>query len=178
MFAILFSQANAKTVIENPPITIYTPSVSSSTVTKKTVSTTSDIRSLLTGLGVDTTSAKNFANKMQYSTKAASSFNSVHFQISTSTPSRRTAKSTNVVVQCTKSGGKYVVSYGTVTGTVSVDSQVIETNSKTFLWWEWDKQVEIRWRPLTQSELNSIYNKLSSYTSSKVITLAKSVKSA
>ncbi|EAX98835.1 hypothetical protein TVAG_409730 [Trichomonas vaginalis G3] len=55
-----------------------------------------------------------------------------------------------------ETNGQITISYSSVVAYANVKSQVITETSSTFLWWEFDKQRSIQWRPLNNVELDQV----------------------
>ena len=160
MFFSLFSLSLCGTTVENPPISFGTASISHPSGKTENCASLDEVSSFLKKTGyLDSTEISHFVAKMKFSTKSSTIAHNFEMTINPYETSQRTAVKKAVLIKCVKSNGVFQTTATRVSVALPVTSQVITTTSKTFLWWEWDKQITIQWRPLTQSELNSIYSK-------------------
>ena len=176
MFFLLFSSVLCGTTVENPPISFGAASIGYPKTQSKNCSNLDEVTSFLKNTNyLDSNEITRFVSKMKFSTKSSTISHNFEMTINPYDTSKRTATKKAVLIKCVKSNGKYQTSATKVSVALPVTSQVITTTSKTFLWWEWDKQITIQWRPLTQSELNTIYSRCDSILSPYLNSMKSSV---
>jgi hypothetical protein len=157
MFFILLFRVTSKEVVENPPISYGVPTTNKKT-SQYTAKSISELETYLTNSGLYTRDqVSKHTQKMRFSTSSSTLDNSFEMTINPYSTSSRTATKISTITKITKSGSSYKVSLSTAYVSIPVYSKVVTTTSKTFLWWEWDKQTTITWRPLTAKELTNVH---------------------
>lgn len=153
----LFIAVKAKTEVENPQISFGVNSINFKPLSKAV--TLTELPNYLKSNNILTSEAADrLTKKMSFSTTASTTEHTFSLDINPLKPSSRTAVKYITKVSLKKSGTLINVEIKQLIADAYVNSEVITTTSKTFLWWEWDKQVEIKWRPLTAQELDQVYN--------------------
>lgn len=176
MISALLLLCSAKETVENLPLSFG--SVTKSSGNTYTITTTiNSLQSILTGsVGLSSADASRFVAKMKFSTENSILNHNFALSINPYSTSTRYATKTYRYIYAKKSGNNIVVKYSTMVAKMTVYSQIQTTTCKKFLWWEWDKKIEITWRPLTSSELNQVHNRISAVVDSAAKSMATSIK--
>lgn len=155
MLSFFFVTAFSGTTVENPPIQLSNSRVKINNIDLKT--TLNDLENtLLTYKYCTKDVASKFAKKMKFATTNTIKEVVFEMNIDPHHTSSRFATRKASMLKVIKTGNNVHITGGIVSSTADVKSEVITTRCKTFLWWEWDKQIEIKWRPLTPQELDKV----------------------
>jgi len=164
MLLLLISLTLSKETTDSPPIEKGTPVVSQLTPYSSSFSSTTSMASYLTDIiKVPYSDAERFSRKMQYSSEGTLLEHTFSLSINPYNSEQRYVTRMSYFLKATKSNGVISLQVNRLKAYMNVRSVVITTSSKEFLWWEWDKQTTIAWRPLTSYELDSIYNSLENW---------------
>ena len=168
------SLSKTTTSYSYPPITIYTPSISTVSKPTSTFNNADSALSYLTTL-VGATSAKNLVKKIKLC--KSTGINNVIVEAALGTTTVRAFKRQNVFIYLKKAAdGKVTVKAQTVTTNVDVLSQIIKIVKKKKFLRRRKTSVINEWRPLTASELSLIYDKIESSSQTSVNNALKNVK--
>ena len=157
MFLFLTFFALSGTKVTNPPIEIKLTTISNPP-TRTIKCTINDLYTkLLTIPSLTVDQCSCFVSKMRFAKSNSILSYSFKMDINFLDPNSRVATRSLYKITANKeTNGQITISYSSVVAYANVKSQVITETSSTFLWWEFDKQRSIQWRPLNNVELDQV----------------------
>ena len=164
MLLYLILTINSLEKIDNPPITkgyINTYRLSDLSSNFKTIDQLSNY--LFSTVGISKPAADRFAKKMQFSKDGNLLEHTFSMTINPyNTEQRYVNRLSYYILSNKNSNGDIEIRVRRLKSYCTVKSVVITTTTKSFLWFEWDSDTKIAWRPLTSYEVNDIYGSIDS----------------
>ncbi|EAX87429.1 hypothetical protein TVAG_052650 [Trichomonas vaginalis G3] len=106
--------------------------------------------------------AKKAAQKMKFATTSSTLEHTFTMDIDPKNTTIRFASRIAGKVTISKNKNSLDINIKRTVTTCKVISQIVTTRCKSFLWWEWDKSIEIQWRPLEGKDLEDLADYLGS----------------
>ena len=174
-FLLSFSSCRTKTYYSYPPISIATPSVSTSGVTERVFTSATDpaLKNFLSSyLGI--ASATTLINKIRFSKSVGTEKITVTAGLGTTIC--RAFGHHYLIINLKKEGNAVRVKVCTIDANCGVTSEIIVTHKKKRFLRHSKRTVLHQWRPLTAQELTQIYSRVQASASAKVAEAIRLVK--
>jgi len=164
---------------EEPPITIENPTMSTVDSGFHSFSDESQaVNALVTSLNMDGNAAWSFVNKLKYASKAKTSLFTFEMGVDTD-QTWRNALMKVALLSGKKENGAFVLRCHIVSTNAAVNAYYIEVKKKKkkFMGVTYGskKRIQNKWRPLTPEELQEVYSRLQSTSSSTIESIATSL---
>lgn len=162
MLTLLFLSVKCDTKVTNPPIQVNIAANTMSPQVSVKVTYPNLEKTLRTIPVLSDDQVTRFVKKMKFATENSILAYKFDMNINYFNPNARVAsKSIYRIVATKNNDGTINLRYQNIYCSANVISQVITETSSTFLFWEYNKQKTIQWRPLTSKELDEVNNRIS-----------------